>query len=129
MVMLKVLLLQSILGVVLAAAFWVLGGIVAGYSALLGSLICVLPNAFLAMRLAASRREGGAGALLRAAWLGEAGKLALTAVLFAVVFAGVRPLAAAPLLVGFIVTQLAVMSGLLLRDEQEQQESSKEHGD
>mgnify|MGYP000331982351 CR=1 FL=1 len=59
---------------------------------------------------------------LRAAWLGEAGKLALTAFFFAAVFISVRPLAPAPLLIGFIITQLMVLSGLLLRDEQEQQE-------
>ena len=35
---------------------------------LLGGLVAVLPNAFLAVRLAMSRREGGAGALMRAAW-------------------------------------------------------------
>lgn len=120
--MFRVLSLQAGVGALVAALFFGLAGPVAGYSALLGSLICVLPNAFLAFRLSVYRRDGGAGALMRAAWLGEAGKLTLTALLFAAVFISVRPLAPAPLLIGFIVTQLMVLSGLLLRDEQGQQE-------
>ncbi len=51
-VMLKVLLGQAAIGSAVAAAFWILGGNVAGYSALLGSLACVVPNGFLALRLA-----------------------------------------------------------------------------
>ncbi|MEM6514482.1 MAG: ATP synthase subunit I [Pseudomonadota bacterium] len=117
--MLKVLALQTTAGLVVAAAFWMLSGTIAGYSALLGSLACVLPNAFLASRLALSRRDGTAGALMRAAWLGEAGKLALTALFLTAIFIGVRPLAAAPLLIGFIVSQSMVLAGLLLKDENE----------
>ena len=120
--MFRVLSLQAGVGALVAALFWGFAGHVAAYSALLGSLICVLPNAFLAFRLSVYRRDGGAGALMRAAWLGEAGKLTLTTLFFAAVFISVRPLAPAPLLIGFIVTQLMVLSGLLMRDKQEQQE-------
>ena len=62
-------------------------GHVAGYSALLGSLTCVIPNAFLALRLAVPRRDPGANALMRAAYIGELGKLALTVLMFSIVFA------------------------------------------
>ena len=58
--MLKVLMWQVGIGVVLAAVLWGVYGQVAGYSALLGSLICVVPNAFLALRLAVPRRDPGA---------------------------------------------------------------------
>ena len=116
--MLKVLLLQTTLGVVMAVAFGVLGGSVAAYSALLGALVAVVPNGFLALRLAMSRRE--AGAVLRAAWLGEAGKLALTVVMFTAIFLLVRPLSAAALLATFITAQLAILAGLLMRDEEQQ---------
>lgn len=130
MVMLKVLFWQSILGVVLAAAFWVLGGIVAGYSALLGSLTAVIPNAFLALRLAVPRRDPGARALVRAAYIGELGKLALTVLMFVIVFTLVRPLAAAPLFVGFIATQLVTFAGFLMRDKEQQElKQSIKHGD
>jgi ATP synthase protein I len=46
--------------------------------------------------------------MLRAAWLGEIGKLALTALLFAVVFVSVRPLSAIAVFGGFIAAQLMV---------------------
>lgn len=118
--MLKLLVLQMIVGMGSAAAFGLFDGVVAAYSALLGGLVVVVPNAFLAMRLAMSRREGGAGALLRAAWLGEAGKMALTVVMCTAVFVLVRPLSAAALLVTFVLVQLATLAGLLMRDEEQQ---------
>ena len=115
--MLKVLIAQIGVGAVLAAVFWGFYGYVAGYSALLGSLACVLPNAFLVLRLALPRRDPGAGALMRAAWIGELGKLGLTVLVFSMIFLTVRPLAAGPLFAGFIATQLTTFAGLLLRHE------------
>jgi len=122
--MLKVLIGQIGIGVVLAAVFWGLKGHVAGYSALLGSLTCVIPNAFLALRLVVPRRDPGASALIRAACIGELGKLALTVLMFSIVFTQVRPLAAAPLFAGFIAAQLVTLGGLLMRDGQERNEQS-----
>ncbi|MDH3265613.1 MAG: ATP synthase subunit I, partial [Gammaproteobacteria bacterium] len=66
--MLKVLAAQTGIGVVLAVVFWALQGPVAGYSALLGSVTCVIPNAFLALRLVVPRRDPGARALIQAAY-------------------------------------------------------------
>ena len=128
--MLKVLAAQAALGLAVAAAFWSLGGSVAGYSALLGSLACVIPNSFLALRLALSRRDQGAKALLRAAWIGEIGKLALTVLIFSLVLALVRPLAGGPLFAGFIASQFATLLGLLLREQQEDdKDTSSSHGE
>jgi len=114
---LRVVMWQFLVGVVLAAALLGVFGRVAGYSALLGSLTCAVPNAFLALRLMAPRRDPGAHALLRAAWVGEAGKLALTVLFFTLVFTQVRPLSAAALFAGFIVTQMVAFSGFLMRHE------------
>jgi len=119
--MLKVLMAQIGIGAALTAVFWGLYGTVAGYSALLGSLTCVLPNAFLALRLAVPRRDPGAKALIRAAWVGELGKLGLTVLMFSVVFLLVKPLSAAALFTGFIATQLMTFAGLLLRDKETQE--------
>jgi ATP synthase protein I len=47
----RVLMWQFVIGAVLAAVLWGFFGSVAGYSAMLGSLICVVPNGFLALRL------------------------------------------------------------------------------
>ena len=124
-VMLRVLIAQTISGVVLAALFWSTMGRVAGYSAFIGSLICVVPSAFLALRLAVPRRDPGAGALMRAAYVGGLGKLALTVLMFGVVFVAVRPLAAAPLFAGFIVAQLTTFSGLLMRDDRQQERTTE----
>jgi ATP synthase protein I len=120
--MLKVLVLQIGIGVVLAAALWGLYGHIAGYSALLGSLTCVIPNAFLALRLIAPRRDPGARALVRAAYIGELGKLGLTVLMFSIVFVLVRPLNVAALFAGFIAAQLMTFAGLLLGSKQESEE-------
>lgn len=116
--MAKVLLAQLGLSVVSAVLFWGFKGHVAAYSALLGGLTCVIPNAFLALRLAVPRRDPGAGALVSAAYIGEVGKLALTVLMFVMVFTLVKPLAAMPLFVGFIGAQLVTFSGFLMRDKE-----------
>ena len=113
----KVLLAQLVVTVALAMLFWGTDGRVSGYSALLGGLICVIPNAFLALRLAAPRRDPGARALVRAAYIGELGKLALTVLFFSMVFTLVRPLSAGALFAGFIAAQLVTFSGFLMRDK------------
>ncbi len=122
--MLRVLVAQIGIGAVLAVVFWGLQGPVAGYSALFGSLTCVIPNAFLALRLVVPRRDPGASALIRAAYIGELGKLALTVLMFSIVFALVRPLDAAPLFAGFIAAQLATIAGLVMRDKNERNEKT-----
>jgi ATP synthase protein I len=115
----RVLMWQVLTGAVLAIVLWGVFGSVAGYSAFIGSLICVIPNAFLALRLVVPRRDPGAQALINAAWIGEIGKLALTVLFFTLVFTLVRPLSAAALFAGFITTQLVTFSGLLMRHEQD----------
>ncbi len=120
----RVLMWQFLAGVVLAAVLWGVFGKVVGYSAVLGSLICVVPNAFLALRLVVPRRDKGAQALINAAWIGEIGKLALTVLFFSLVFTLVRPLSAAALFAGFILSQLVTFSGLLMRHEQDTENSN-----
>ncbi len=114
-IIVKVLVWQLLVGSGLAAVLWGIYGNVVGYSAMLGSLTCVIPNAFLALRLVAPRRDSGARGLIRAAWIGELGKLALTVLFFSLVFTLVEPLSAAALFAGFIATQLVTFSGLLMR--------------
>ena len=125
----RVLLAQLGLSVVLAALFWGMNGTVSGYSALLGGLTCVIPNAFLALRLVVPRRDPGPGALVRAAYIGEIGKLALTVLMFTIVFTLVRPLAAGALFAGFIAAQLVTFSGFLMKDGSQTVDKRKEHGE
>ena len=81
----------------------------------------MVPNAFLALRLVVPRRDPGPRALVRAAYIGELGKLALTVLMFGIVFVLVRPLAALPLFIGFIAAQLATFAGFLMRDKEEEE--------
>jgi ATP synthase protein I len=78
----------------------------------------------LALRLAVPRRDPGAHSLLRAAYIGELGKLALTVLIFSIVFTLVRPLAAAALFAGFIAAQLVTFAGLLMRQDQVTKETT-----
>lgn len=115
---------QFLVGLGLSAAIWAGFDGVAGYSALLGCLAAVIPNAFLALRLMVSQTKDGAKALLGAAWIGEIGKLALTVLIFTLVFTQVRPLNAAAVFAGFITTQLVTFSGFLMHHEQDTSNSN-----
>ena len=129
-IIVTVLVGQLVVGAVVAVVFWGLAGRVAGYSALLGSLTCVIPNAFLAARIVLARRDPEARALIRAAYTGELGKLALTVLMFSIVFVTVRPLAAGSLFAGFIAAQLVTFAGFLLRDAgQEELDTDNKNGE
>ena len=54
--------------------------------------------------------------MLRAAWIGETGKLLLTVLAFGVIFGFVRPLAPPAVFAGFIAAQLVVFGALLIGD-------------
>jgi ATP synthase protein I len=107
----------------IGALAWLWAGQTAGISALLGGAAVVVPNAFLAARLLAARAS--AQALLRAAWIGEIGKLLLTAVAFIVIFAFVRPISAPAVFAGFIAVQLVVFGALLFGDRAPTEASKK----
>ncbi|HLT89562.1 MAG TPA: ATP synthase subunit I [Woeseiaceae bacterium] len=111
----RVLVAQAGLTAILAAIFLSIGGPVSGYSALLGGLTAVVPNAFLALRLTLPRRNPGAAGLMRAAYIGELGKVTLTAIMFGAIFIGVRPLAAGALFTSFVGAQLATFAGFVGR--------------
>ncbi|MGB5246449.1 MAG: ATP synthase subunit I [Woeseia sp.] len=127
--LIKLLLLQLAVSAALGALFWGITDRVSGYSALLGGLCCVLPNAYLALRLVAPRRDRGAQALLNAAYIGEFGKLALTVLMFSLVFAFVRPLQPLPLFIGFIACQLATFAGLFMQDKELNVGTETKHGE
>ncbi|HZF31547.1 MAG TPA: ATP synthase subunit I [Gammaproteobacteria bacterium] len=98
----------------LAAGLWLWQGQVAGVSALLGGATAVIPNGFLAARLLQWRAGASADSLLRSVWIGEIGKLLLTAVLFAAIFGAVRPLAPPAVFGGFIAAQMAIFGAAWL---------------
>lgn len=111
---LKILLAQAAASAGLAGILAVWQGQIVGVSTGLGGAVAVIPNAFLAARLMTPKAGRTAQAMLRAAWLGEIGKLVLTAILFGAVFAMVRPLSALAVFGGYIAAQVVVFGALLV---------------
>ena len=109
----NILLAQLAIGLVLATAVWAWLGTGRAIPTLLGGLIGVVPNAFLAARLMSPRAASSAQSLLRAGWIGEIGKIAIAAVMFAAVFVTLKPLHPEFLFAGYIATILALPLGLL----------------
>jgi len=109
----NILLAQLATGLVLAAIVWIWLGSERAIPTLLGGLIGVVPNAFLAARLMSPRAGSSARSLLRAGWIGEAGKIAIAAVLFIAVFVTLKPLHPEFLFAGYIATLAALPVGLL----------------
>ncbi|MBL0950961.1 MAG: F0F1 ATP synthase subunit I [Pseudomonas sp.] len=102
-----VLVAQLIVLLLAAAVGWQWRGSVAGYSALLGGLIAWLPNLYFAHKAFRFSGARAAREIVRSFYAGEAGKLILTFVLFALAFAGVKPLEA-PMLFGVYLLTLMV---------------------
>jgi ATP synthase protein I len=102
-----VLLAQLIVLLLAALVAWQGLGKVAGYSALLGGMIAWLPNLYFAHKAFRFSGARAAQEIVRSFYAGEAGKLILTFVLFALTFAGVKPLEA-PVLFGVYLLTLLV---------------------
>jgi ATP synthase protein I len=109
----NILLTQFAIAGALAGVVWLGWGAERAIPTLLGGLIAVVPNAFLAARVMSPRAGQSAKGLLRAGWLGEIGKLGIAAVMFAAVFMSLRPLHPGYLFTGYIATLLALPLGLL----------------
>lgn len=108
------LIAQASVSSALAALLWLLFGGVAAASTLLGGAAAVVPNAFLAARVLKPNRDVSAGAMMRAAWLGEIGKILLTVMAFGVIFGVVRPISPPAVFAGYIAAQLVVFGALLV---------------
>lgn len=89
-------------------------GSVAGYSALIGGMIALLPNAYFAYKAFRYFGARSARAIVQSLWSGEMGKLFLTAALFALVFVGVKELNVAALFAGYGLVLGTSASALLL---------------
>lgn len=85
---------------------FLLAGVAGGGSALIGGLICWLPNCWFAYRAFRYRGARAARRIVRSFYAGEAGKMALTVLLFAVVFINVKSVNALALFAGFAGVQL-----------------------
>ncbi|MBS7662718.1 F0F1 ATP synthase subunit I [Pseudomonas lalucatii] len=101
-----VLVVQLVVVLLAAVLLWQGHGVVAGYSGLCGGLIAWLPNLYFAHKAFRYSGARAAQAIVRSFYAGEAGKLILTAALFALTFAGVKPLEALAVFGVFLLTQL-----------------------
>jgi len=108
------LLAQAAVTVAMAVGLGAIFGGVASLSALLGGIAVVAPNAFLAARLGVPRERDDAAAVLHSARVGVVGKTVLTALLFGLIFAMVRPISAPAVFAGFIAAQTVVFGALLV---------------
>lgn len=101
----RILIAQLVVTIALPIGFagW---SIAAAYSALLGGVICLLPNAYFARRMFRHTGARAARQIVRSFYAAETGKLVFTAILFGVSFAAVKGLVAPALFLGFIAVQI-----------------------
>lgn len=101
----SVLLYQAV-GCLVVSLTGLLWGVVTAYSALLGGLVCLVPNCYFAYRAFKFQGARAAQHIVRSFYAGEAGKIIITALLFALVFSRVSPINALAVLLGFGAIQL-----------------------
>ena len=111
------LLLTQLAATLLVAVIgWMWKGPVAGYSALLGGMIALVPNVYFTYKAFRYFGARSVKAIVQSLWSGEMGKLFLTAALFALVFAGVERLNVAALFAGYgLVLGISACSLLLVK--------------
>jgi len=91
----------------LSLLLWVFKGGMAGYSAVLGGITVILPNFYFARRLFAQTGAQAMNKIVRAFYVGEAMKLALTIGLCFLIFKLI-PVAMLPFFIAFIIAQAVV---------------------
>lgn len=101
------LILVSQLAVTCLASLSLLGsGNEAAKSVLLGGLICILPNAYLAFKLNSKKHAANPNKFVSTLFAAEAGKIVLTGALFAIVFATQKWILPLVLMGGFVLAQI-----------------------
>lgn len=96
--------------------FLITTGLVAAYSALLGTLTCFVPNLYFVYRAFQYRGARAAKMILRSFYAGETIKIVMTAVFFGLAFALVKPINVLAVFGGFIAVQATTwLAPLLVR--------------
>jgi len=98
--------LQAIVTLLVAVGCYLMTDPVAAYSALLGGVVCFLPNLYFAWESFRHQGAQAAKQIVRSFYKAEAVKFGLTAVLFALVFALVRPLNPIYFFLTYVVVQV-----------------------
>jgi ATP synthase protein I len=106
----KVIIIQLLVSVIAALGAFTLLDIVTAYSVLLGGLISAVPNGYFARKAFQYRGARAVPLIIKSFYSGQTGKMAMTAVMFAMVFAGIKPLNELVVVLSFMVT---IMAGLI----------------
>ncbi len=111
----RIVILQLTLALISACVAWIHSD-VAAKSALLGGLVCAVPNAYFIWR--AFRYSGARSApkIVQSFYQGETWKFLLTALGFMVIFLRVEPLNVLALFAGFITVQLGHLAAAKVAD-------------
>lgn len=104
--------IQFVITILIALPIFILFTTVAAYSVLLGGLAYILPNAYFVRFAFRGSGQQTPHAILRWFYIGEAGKLVLTGVIFAVCFALVKPLNVIAIFVTYILMIIVNLAGL-----------------
>ena len=107
---------QIVLTLTVSTVTWLSAGTVAGYSALLGGLIYLIPFTYQARRVLLSDPNAGLRQSVRDLYKSEIWKMALTMVSFGTVFVLVKPLEPFSLFGVFILMQLSSWLAPLLQN-------------
>ena len=99
------LLLTQLLVVVLIPALFLIKDVLAAKSALIGTLVCFVPNLYFVYRAFKYSGARSAKKILRSFYAGESMKLLLTAVFFGLTFAWIKPIDVLAVFAGFIAVQ------------------------
>ena len=105
---------QLIITVVIALLSYTYSGLVSAYSVLLGGAVYILPNIYFVIYVFRDMDQEDPFAIARLFYYGEAMKLLLTMVIFALCFALVKPLHAVPLFATYILLMIVNMAGLAI---------------
>lgn len=96
--------IQFVLCVIAALVILLVVDRVAAYSILLGGFISIVPNGYFAWKAFRFRGARNTPLIIKSFYAGETGKLIMTGILFALVFAGIRPLNELAVILSFIIT-------------------------
>ena len=110
----RVIQLQALTIVATSGLAWVLIGLTEAKSVMLGGMVAFLPNMYFAIKFGRHNPKWSAKEIVNAFYVGEAIKLALTALLFVFVFQ-IPGISMMPLFIGFIAVIMVFWIALLLR--------------
>ena len=96
---------QLVSALVISGMIYAIRGSVDSSSVLLGSLIQITGTAYFAFRAFRYQGASRANAVVRQMYQGASGKIVLSAVLFALIFAFVRPINGLFVLAGYVLMQ------------------------